>query len=182
MPNWCDNVVEISGKDKESIDRVVRAFEAGKLCDEFIPIPEALRDTTSPNRDEVSAEKLIEETGYSDWYSFCVNEWGTKWDVGGDDGYCPGRDSDTYVTLSFQSAWSPPIGLYEKLEQLGYTVRAYYYEPGMAYAGIFENGFCEDYSLEGSADDVEAEIPESLDEMFGIVESMREYEESESEE
>lgn len=183
MPNWCDNYVEISGKDKASIDRVVTAFEAGTLCAEFVPIPEALRDTTSPNRDEASAEKLIEETGYSDWYSFCVNEWGTKWDVGSEDRSCDGvgRDSDTYVTLSFQSAWSPPIGLYEKLEELGYSVRAYYYEPGMAYAGIFENGFCEDYSLEGTSEEVKEEIPESLDEMFGITETMAEYEEMERE-
>lgn len=182
MPNWCDNVLEVSAKDKESIDRIVRAFEEGKLCEEFIPIPEELKGTTAPSREpEATQEQLIEKYGAADWYDFCVNNWGTKWDVGGDNGYCPARDGDTYVSMSFQSAWSPPIGLYEELEAQGYTVRAYYYEPGCAFAGIYENGYDDCYSLEGSADEVEEDIPDALDEMFGIVESMREYEEENEE-
>lgn len=182
MPNWCDNVVEISGT-KEQIDRVQKAFAEGRLCDEFLPIPEELKGTTAPSReDEATREALIEKYGAADWYDFCVNNWGTKWDVGGDEGgYCPGRDSDEYITLTFQSAWAPPTGIYPVLEDLGMTVRAYYYEPGCAFAGIYEDGYDECYSLEGSADEVEADIPESLDEMFGIVESMREYEEENEE-
>lgn len=181
MPNWCNNFVEISGT-KEQLDRVAKAFGEGRLCDEFIPIPAELRDTTSPNRDEASAEALREKYGASDWYDFCVNNWGTKWDVGGDVDYGGiGRDSEEYLTISFDSAWAPPIGLYEALEDEGMTVRAYYYESGMAFAGIFENGYDECYSLESTADEVKEQIPEALDEMFGITESMYEYEEMERE-
>jgi hypothetical protein len=54
----------------------------------------------------------------------------------------------------------------------------------MAYCGIWtsEDG-AEEYSLEGmSADQVEAELPAELDNMFGISECIREYEAENEEE
>ena len=121
---------------------------------------------------------MIEKYGYSSWYDYCVNEWGTKWDVG-EDGATDIHPDGTMLNTYFDSAWSPPIGAYEKLEQLGFTVDAYYYEGGMAYAGTYYDGNEDSISLEGmTADQVEREYPE-LDECFGISESMRENEEPE---
>ncbi len=177
MPNWCDNTLRITHEDPKMIERAVNAFKEGRLIEEFIPVPQELKDTTAPNR--LNPEQLIEKTGYSDWYDFCVNEWGTKWDVGGEYEFV---DSDsTSAQFGFQSAWAPPTGLYPVLEDLGFTVYAMYYEPGCAFAGIYEDGSDECYSLEGSADSVAEEIPEELDEAFGITESMREFEEDEDE-
>ncbi len=174
MPNWCDNTLRVTHKDPKMVERLVDAFKAGRLCDEFIPVPAELKDTVANGS---VREELIAEVGYSDWYDFCVNEWGTKWDVGGDDGYI---ESDaTSAQMSFQSAWSPPIGLYVVLEQQGFEVSAMYYEPGMGFAGVYEDGRDECYSLDGSADLVQETIPEYLDEAFGIVESMRQFEEEE---
>lgn len=177
MPNWCDNTLEVSHKDPVAMKRLVDAFKAGRLCDEFIPIPAELKDTTANG---TVREELVAKVGYSDWYDFCVNEWGTKWDVGGDDGYI--NADETRATISFQSAWAPPTGLYPVLESLGYSVRAMYYEPGCAFAGIYEDGYDETFGLEGSADEVEEDIPSELDEAFGITESMREWEEENKDE
>jgi len=44
------------------------------------------------------------------------------------------------VSCSFDSAWAPPVGLYEKLFELGYDIKATYWEPGMAFCGIWDNG------------------------------------------
>ena len=143
MPNWCDNTLEVSHEDPKMVDRVVQAFTAGRLCEEFIP---------SPN-------------GEWDW-DFSVNNWGTKWDVGGDQEYIE-RD-ETAVHMTFQSAWSPPMGLYEKLYALGFQVKAYYYEPGMGFCGIYENGIDEEYNTDD-------ELPEDLDEMFAITENQEGY-------
>jgi hypothetical protein len=121
---------------------------------------------------------MVAKYGYSSWYDYCVNEWGTKWDVG-EDGASDIHPDGTMLNTYFDSAWSPPIGAYEKLEQLGFTVDAYYYEGGMAFAGTYSDGNEDSISLEGmTADEIEQDYPD-LNEAFGISESMREYEEPE---
>lgn len=154
MPNWCDNTLEVTHTDPKMIERLMDAFNDARLCEEFIP---------SPN---------------GEWsWDFAVNNWGTKWDVGGDDGYA--ESTQTSASMSFQSAWSPPMGLYPVLESLGFTVKAMYYEPGMAFAGVYQDGHDECYPLDGTSDEVRNLIPEDLDQAFGITESMAEFEESE---
>ena len=66
---------------------------------------------------------------------------------------------------------------------MGFSVRAYYSEPGMGFAGVYEDGFDDYYEFSGmSADEVEEMLPEALNEMYGITESMREWEEENSDE
>lgn len=175
MPNWCNNIVTIQHKNKDAIDRVVNAFNEGKLCSEFIPIPEELANTKSPN-DDPEAYKLVEKYGYSNWYDFCVHQWGTKWDVGGNEDYFfePERKTDTEVTLTFDSAWSPPVGLYDMLLKKGYDLTAYYYESGMAFAGKYTEDGDDCYDLSGDYKTVRKEIPSDIDEMFRISETMEE--------
>jgi hypothetical protein len=53
-----------------------------------------------------------------------------------------------------------------------------YYEPGMCFAGIWENGNDDYYDYSGmNSDEVAEELPAELDEAFGISESMAEWEE-----
>lgn len=175
MPNWCNNTLTLTHKDPAMIQRAKDALDRGEFLSEFCPIPKELGDAIANGQPDA---EMIEKYGYSSWYDYCVNEWGTKWDVG-EDGATDIHPDGTMLNTYFDSAWSPPIGAYEKLEQLGFTVDAYYYEGGMAYAGTYSNGNEDSISLEGmSADQVEREYPE-LDECFGISESMREYEEPE---
>jgi hypothetical protein len=60
---------------------------------------------------------------------------------------------------------------------LGFEVRAYYYEGGMNFAGVWDNGDDDFYELEGSSEAVREQIPEVLDEMFCISENMEMWEE-----
>ncbi len=175
MPNWCNNTLTLTHKDPAMIQRAKDALDRGEFLSEFCPMPRELGDAIANGQPDA---EMIEKYGYSSWYDYCVNEWGTKWDVG-EDGATDIHPDGTMLNTYFDSAWSPPIGAYEKLEQLGFTVDAYYYEGGMAYAGTYSNGNEDSISLEGmTADQVEREYPE-LDECFGISESMREYEEPE---
>jgi hypothetical protein len=127
MPNWCLNNLTVEHSDPSMVDRFEAAYNRGETCNEFIPVPEDIGD---------------------DWWDFCVNNWGTKWDIGAD----IGSDKEEYYGLkatrvgnqvsgTFDSAWAPPVGLYEKLVELGYNVKASYFEPGMAFCGIYDNGF-----------------------------------------
>jgi hypothetical protein len=66
---------------------------------------------------------------------------------------------------------------------LGFTVRAYYYEGGMCYAGIWEDGQDDYYDLSGmDSAQVKEQLPTELDEMFCISEYMAEWEEENAEE
>ena len=178
MPNWCSNNFEVTGS-KEQID----AFEKHLIdtngadwFDYFLPTPAELKDTTSPNKDEDNFDALMQKYGVSDWYSWNVNNWGTKWNCSAADF---GRVEDT-ISFYFDSAWSPPIALYEFIESEGLSVRASYYEPGMCFVGEYSEGFDDtyEYSDLDSLDD----IPEHLIEEYGIRESLEDFYDGEEDE
>ena len=189
MPNWCNNNLTLQHEDPAMIQRAKDALDRGEFLAEFIPVPEQLQIVAGSVGDPVEQAKLEadtkrnqEELGYSNWYDFQVNEWGTKWDVG-DEGATDIHPDGKMLHTYFDSAWSPPIAAYEKLTEMGFTVGAMYYEGGMAYAGVWEDGVDDYYDLGGmNSSQVESDLPVELDEAFGISESMREYEEENQEE
>jgi hypothetical protein len=111
-----------------------------------------------------------------------VSRWGTKWDVDAYEGENV-KVENGVLEFGFDSAWSPPIGIYEELVEQGFSVRAYYNEPGMVFVGKWEDGDDEFYEYGGETSaTVRDVIGEELDDMFGISESMAEYEEEENQE
>jgi len=186
MPNWCNNTVEISHEDPAKIQALAQALKAGEFCQHVIPTPKELTDTVSGfmgedqrEAHEAQQKANLEKYGHTDWYSFQTSRWGTKWDVECEDAQVGGNT----LTAYFDSAWSPPIGVYQELVEQGYSVRAMYYEPGMAYAGVFEDGDDDYYELgEMRSQQVRDELPSDLDDAFGISEQMEEYERENEEE
>lgn len=187
MPNWCNNSVEIYHDDPAMIERVRTAFNGEGLLQEFIPVPDDLRNTVAGSVPvaEEAEHKLKEEFnrityGYTNWYDFCVNEWGTKWEIGADGN--PAQDIPGGLMLGFDSAWSPPIAAYEKLTEMGFRIRAMYYEGGMAFAGIWDNGDDDFYEYGGmSSTEIAETLPVELDEAFCISEQAAEWEEENQE-
>jgi hypothetical protein len=176
MPNWCNNNIELYHEDKAMIERAKAAFDDGRLLNEFIPLPKELEDTTAPAR--FTNEELQEKYGASDWYSWCVNNWGTKWDISP---YGAEINEHGVLVGAFDSPWGPPIEAYAKFQELGFEVRAYFNEPGMGFCGLFECNE-ESYDYSGmSADEAEEYLPEALNEMYCITENMREWEEENGE-
>lgn len=180
MPNWCDNSVTFTHEDPTQIQRLVAAYNEGKLFNEFMPLPEELRETTSPlqGEDSESADRLIEKYGFANWYDWQVSNWGTKWDADNNGNTETVDAAATEFTVSFQTAWSPPGAWYQHMvDELGFGIKAYYYEPGMAFCGLWEDGADDYYEIEGDSTWVEDHIPRSLDEMFAISENMSQWEE-----
>jgi hypothetical protein len=142
MPNWCYNNVDITAttdEQKELLQRIVDRGEDEGVFNTVRPLPEALKETVKGSGEE---EQEVFVDGVNNWYDWQVNNWGTKWDVNPLD-----EDYDgTTLSLSFDSAWSPPIALYEYLVEQGFEVSANYYEPGMDYAGEWVDG--DDFFLE----------------------------------
>ena len=188
MPNWCNNSVEIYHEDPAMIERVRTAFNDGRLLDEFIPVPESLKIVAGCVGDPDEQKKLEEDTarnkevhGYGNWYDYCVNEWGTKWDVGADGN--PAQDIPGGLMLGFESAWAPPCAAYDKLTEQGFRIRAMYFEPGMAFAGIWEDGIDDFYEYGGlDSAGIAEELPVELDEAFGISEDVAQWEAENEEE
>lgn len=183
MPNWCCNTLTITHEDPEMIVRAKAAFVEGKFLNEFCPVPRELTDTVSgfhgdPDeqaRLDAQTKANIENYGYGNWYDYCVAEWGTKWDVGDGNGIQTWDEHE--LVVYFDSAWSPPIAAYEKMLDQGFTVYATYYEPGCAFAGIWDNGDDDYYDLSGmDSEDVQQQVPVELDDSFAISETMAEYE------
>ena len=185
MPNWCNNTLNIRHEDPAMIERAKAAFIKGEFLNEFIPVPADLHIVAGSVGDPDEQKQLEEQGelnrkthGYTNWYDFCVNEWGTKWDVGanGDDGHYSEQDSNG-VVFNFDSAWSPPLAAYTKLMEQGFEILAYYYEPGMAFAGRWEDG-CDDYYEYGgmTSEEIASELPDDLDETFDISGQVAEWE------
>ena len=186
MPNWCNNYLELTHDDPEMITRAQKAFADGRLLDEFVPVPKSLhivagRVGSDDNPEQIKLEedtaRNIATHGYGNWWDYCVNEWGTKWDVGGD-GDQARLDGPNHISMNFDSAWAPPVPAMEKFMDLGFRVKLIYWESGMCFCGLFdENG--DDYYdyTDMSADEIAETINSEIDECMCITESIREWEE-----
>ena len=153
MPNWCANSLKLIATTAESenklseivreLARAAAANESAAIFNLIKPVPEALQivagflgDDAEQAALEEAGQKNLDTYGYKNWYEYCVGEWGTKWDA---------RDA-TYdidgnkVTIFFDTAWSPPIGIYHALENMGFKVEATYVEQGMGYIGYYKDG------------------------------------------
>ena len=177
MPNWCTNNITISGPTetiKQLWEDAHPDTEAFELLNAMAPMPAELEDTTSPSEDG------------NDWYSWRVNNWGTKWDVS-DEGleYIDNEDGTSEITGWFDSAWAPPIGAYNKFldDMDNCSIQASYHEPGMDYAGFYSDG--EDEYLENLydeyklAEDERSDLYNRLDEEYALSENYEMWDEDE---
>ena len=183
MPNWCNNTLELHHDDPKMIVRAFNAIQDDRFFSEFVPCPQELSETVSgfhgkgtPEQADLERKQKenIEKYGYADWYSWSCANWGTKWEIC--EPFCNGHD-ENYLTMSFDTAWSPPIAFYEKMKDLGFVVRAFYYEPGMAFCGNWDDGDDNYYEITGNSEWVEQNIPTDIDCEFGISEGMAMFEE-----
>jgi len=181
MPNWCDNQITITGPNSviDKIEKIAKEEKgAGGLLNFFQPMPKELRETTADGSEN---KKLLKKYGYSDWYGWACDNWGTKWDIS--EFYGVYIQGDT-ISFAFSSAWSPPTGAYEYFLAMNEecSLKAYYYEGGCDFMGVWDNGDDRCYPISETAPDGskdkfwDTEEGEMLDEMFGITEPMAEYE------
>jgi len=179
MPNWCDNQITITGSKSviDKIEKIVKEENDGNgLLNFFHPMPKELDGTTSPSSASDKPQPMIE--GFDNWYDWRCENWSTKWDV--NEFYGVDRQGDT-ISFAFSSAWSPPIGAYEKFldKNEDCSLKAYYYEGGCDFMGEWDNGVDDCYAPSDykSTDDFWNDgIGSTLDDIFNITESMAEYE------
>ncbi len=193
MPNYCNNVVEIQGPQHILKTLVDHRLDFMKIH----PYPKELditagregADDSPEQRALVAAEEAnLKKHGYKNWYDWCVNNWGTKWNAGGDnDDMQVDYDEDVgnqgIALFQFDTAWAPPLGVLEKLMDTHpeLSIECRYHEPGVGFFGVWTDGSDRCYETEQfpkSNDPFWTQHADGrlLDETFGMVESMQEYE------
>lgn len=195
MPNWCENVLEISHEDPRMMDRLEQASARGRILTEFIPCPSELHITAGRSGNALEQTKIelqeqfnLKKFGHKNWYDWQVEKWGTKWDIGDKDGGQFDRDTPTQARIVFESAWSPPVeGIRALCQQHGFTATMLYYEGGENYCGKYDSEEDTDdfYSLGNYAtvEELEAAIPKCIDEQFCLSQQLDEWlQEQEAEE
>ena len=112
MPNWCGNIVEIASNNTADMDGVMALL--GNTNEPFAAIFPCPPD--------------------EDWYDWNTTNWGTKWDA---TGFSISRDSDDHITLIFDTAWAPSLGVTGRLADRfpSLEIRHLYEEPGMCFNG-----------------------------------------------
>jgi hypothetical protein len=166
MPNWCFNKVTIKAS-KDIIARIVQAHDKDNgLFSAFFPVPRTLVKTTCGFYRDKRKQRCLENKqrknlarfGARTWYDWSVVNWGTKWDV--ESLGLTVVDENT-VSLSFDTAWSPPIEWYRRMERKhSCEIVAYYHESGMCFMGKFAGGDNTEYNYgDLSKDDALEGVP-----------------------
>ena len=134
MPNWTSNRLRIqtdsdSQTELKKISELKEIFESDNPFKKIIPEPNWLEVKNDDG--ELPIEKPLKNTfgevvsvtrefpisGRVDdrWYSWRLQNWGTKWDA------CSveiTRDDEDYLEICFDTAWSPATPVIEKIREL----------------------------------------------------------------
>lgn len=162
-------------KDFISVYTLGRTEEDAKKALKDIPIESEeafLRQRTDIDRKTwllgKTAWQNISRYGAPTWFEWCINNWGTKWNAYGTDEIHHGMDTD--CTLAFQTAWSAPHPVIEKLakensdigfshawadEDIGYNCGRYKYEGGVRTEEYFPETDMEGVQFAASVMDAE---------------------------
>ena len=154
MPNWCENRVRLSdnGDNSEQFDKLVKLLDGPNPFNAIYPQPDW---KNIPNEDgelpitedhkDADGKVIFQSTNFPKsgknddrWYHWCSNNWGTKWDMC--DRYMADIE-DGYAEFGFNTAWSPPYGVFDKIKENfpDVGISWFYDEPGMEFAGYLPN-------------------------------------------
>jgi len=119
MPNWCSNTAIINAP-RPVIDELRQVLEDARA---------------GADRGLLGWMRPMPQSEQENWYDWNVSNWGTKWEV--HEVYVNDATEEDSITISFDSAWSPPVEAFRHwAEQDGrVTFTLKYYEPGMGYVG-----------------------------------------------
>ena len=137
MANSCWNKLTITGPeaDLRAFEELARKDDEPLVINNFVPMPEELRETEAPNQDPELAEKMRQAHGAADWYEWAFANWGTKWDA---HEVRMSKVTECILEYEFTTAWAPfkesvLKTMSEKFSSLHLELS--YEEPSMAFAG-----------------------------------------------
>ena len=183
MPNWCNNSIKIVG-DYDTLVQLKPVVEAGEgLLQAIKPMPKELAETVKGSGDEA---QTVEYDGHTNWYDWCVANWGTKWDPEVHLEFTDNKDGTAEITGWFDSAWGPPLEAFQSLadDWDSCYIELMYEESGMCFVGCFDSEGGDDYYEYGDATSktIKDIVPAYLVEQFDLENQLAMWEEDEEEE
>ena len=155
MPNWCANAVEITGPT-DAIDTL-------------------WQDAHREEKGLLSAMAPLDEWDYQD----AISTWGTKWDVDIDDTSLSLHNRDEFSTITghFDTAWGPPTTAFNTwlADNPDCEAELLFYEGGNDFCGTLGTG---EFTISDTGVSFFEQDPVGiqLDQTFGIVDMLHEYE------
>ena len=152
MPNWCQNILEITGEEAD-LEAFASKAEDGKFSLEiYYPMPEEPGEnleTGKPHWTDALSMRVV-GTEMPDWYTWRLKNWGTKWDISEEGGmFLLSEETELPVSsvtmtivegrisISFLTAWSPPeegiLNISKAYPSIVFALR--YAEAGNDFAG-----------------------------------------------
>tara|TARA_B100001093_G_scaffold471404_1_gene493645 strand:+ start:390 stop:791 length:402 start_codon:yes stop_codon:yes gene_type:complete len=133
MPNHCYNKISIYGDEASKIASELKSEDTVFDFSKVLPEPnyeEVEVKSTFPKEDEKDDFRMPK------WWDWRVQNWGTKWNSYDDSVEIV---DDETVEYTFNTAWSPPEPVIEKLREQypDVSITAFYDEPGMEIAGYY---------------------------------------------
>lgn len=171
MPNHCANTLKMTAATPEALVllgelRHQLTLEDKKIFQTIHPCPDELMNATASFNPDEAHNTNREKYGYAHWYEFCVAEWGTKWDAYEIDIL---EDTNYSITISFDTAWAPPTGIYAILMNKGFSVEATFVEQGCDFIGYWVNGHDHTETLSELVGEREEEEDDSyLEDIFDL--------------
>ena len=151
MPNWTANRIRVTGNDSKKIQEIKELFEGGDPFNTLIPEPK-WEEIPLSEQYEKSAGAVIgnlgelptpadptkdfsfptfASTGHQDdrWYYWRNANWNTKWGACDIEITKEWEETDV-LEITFNTAWSPPVPIANKLRSKYETKNEDYYNNG----------------------------------------------------
>jgi len=118
MPNWCYNFAVLTSPSRKVYEQLLKSIEENVWFETFAPLG-------------IDSE-IFDNSWY---YNQAIEIWKTKW-AAKDVEILNQNDEDFVLEIRFETAWSPPTGVYSILSKLhGIDVNAFFDEEGCDFFG-----------------------------------------------
>jgi hypothetical protein len=110
-----DGITLINGTEEQK-ERVITKFK--RWANEERPLETFIEESKELGRKALENQKKY---GFTDWYDWSIENWGTKWDAYEID-YDVTEDT---INLNFQTAWNTPYPIFEELSRMFPNISIY---------------------------------------------------------
>lgn len=107
--SYVDEGITLINGTEEQKERVITKFK--RWANEERPLETIIKKSKELGRKALDHQKMY---GFTDWYDWDIENWGTKWDAYEVD-Y---NVTENTINLNFQTAWNTPYPIFEELSRM----------------------------------------------------------------